>query len=254
MGMILLALGALSILGGLMGGEDIPSDAEGSDESERIIGDEQANMIAGNGGDDLILGMALGDNLDGGTGNDWIVGGEGNDTILGGDGADVLLGGLGSNIIHAGAGNDYVEAGGLAEEDAIVDAARNANSFNDIPIRFDLNDVAANPDMIDLGDGDDTLIAGSGDVATLGDGADYVEIGDWMLKDNDPDAMEIVDFNPKEDVLAIVYEEDDTETTIAVDEGDEKDVAEVFLNDTLIAKIRLQGGALQQDDLRILTY
>ncbi len=66
----------------------------------------------GSGQSELILGTAGNDNLSGNGGVDCIVGGGGNDSLAGGNGKDILIGGPGDDYLDGGGGKGDVCYGG----------------------------------------------------------------------------------------------------------------------------------------------
>lgn len=94
---------------------------EGTETSERIVGDAGADdiqarpgddTVSGGGGDDAIRGGRGADRIDGGDGDDWLSGDRGDDTLTGGRGADAFHG-------FADCGNDVVTDFSLDEDDRI---------------------------------------------------------------------------------------------------------------------------------------
>jgi pectate lyase len=88
-----------------------PSDAKGTESSDRLTGTSGNDTTDGRGGNDTLSGERGDDRLSGGNGNDLLDGGVGRDTLLGGAGNDVLLGGAGDDSLNGEAGNDRLTGG-----------------------------------------------------------------------------------------------------------------------------------------------
>ncbi|MCD8488319.1 calcium-binding protein [Oscillatoria amoena NRMC-F 0135] len=121
----------------LLGGNDI---AQGSNDSEVILGNMGNDTIFGGGGNDRLLG---------GKENDWLYGEDGNDLLRGDLGDDVLFGGAGNDTLRGGKGNDYL-LGGDGDDflvgDLGVDTLEGGAGFDTLVLRadqanFDVNQV-----------------------------------------------------------------------------------------------------------------
>ncbi|NES97239.1 MAG: calcium-binding protein, partial [Desertifilum sp. SIO1I2] len=121
----------------LLSGNDI---AQGSNDSEVILGNMGNDTIFGGGGNDRLLG---------GKENDWLYGEDGNDLLRGDLGDDVLFGGAGNDTLRGGKGNDYL-LGGDGDDflvgDLGVDTLEGGAGFDSLVLRtdqanFDVNQV-----------------------------------------------------------------------------------------------------------------
>ena len=106
-------------------------------------------------------------------GDDLLQGGAGDDSAHGGDGADSLSGGAGDDALHGNLGNDRLDGG-------------------------------AGADTLFGGWGDDTIRAGAADVVTGGEGRDVIMLDGQGIAG---EAAEIMDFQPGEDSLLILYDD-----------------------------------------------
>jgi len=149
------------------------------------------DTLRGDNGDDRLMGHADNDMLDGGAGDDALFGGTGDDVLNGGAGDDQLDGYLGADTLFGGAGEDVLFGG--ADDDVL-------NGRGD-----------GKTDTLLGGSGDDVLIAGNGDHMTGGSGMDVFNVNQNAV---------IHDFDPDEDSVEVVYENDmPTLTTQVSDAG-----------------------------------
>lgn len=118
----------------------------------------------------------------GGLFNDTITGGEGNDSINGSMGNDSLVGGAGDDTVVGGNGNDTV-IGGVGS-DSLVGGA-----------------------------GNDVLNITSGDIVSGGRGKDVISF-DLDLEFNPKDLPRITDFEPGEDRIVILDEDNSSEGSV----------------------------------------
>lgn len=170
-----------SLIGG--GGNDL---LHGEDGQDILFGDEGDDRLYGHGGDDRMAGDAGRDTLHGGQGDDRLSGGTDNDALHGNHGNDQLQGGAGEDTLFGGFGNDLIF--GISDSSAETD----------LPL-------PDGKDYLNGGDGNDTVIGGASDVITAGAGADDIVLGDWMAEH---EAAEIMDFEPGEDRLLVVWDLD----------------------------------------------
>ena len=169
-------------------------------------------------GPDLLWGRFLDDMIDGRGGDVQINGYDGDDTLIGGQGGDVLAGGHGSDALHGDDGDDILSGG--TGHDTLMGGAG-----DDVLIDTDLE-----RDYLNGGEGDDSIHIYGADVMTGGDGADtfvYRDVGD--------EPIEITDFDPTVDTMAIQFHENDVRD-ISVHPVSE-DVNEIRLGDQVAAYI-----------------
>ena len=142
-------------------------------------------------GDDTLMGEDGDDSLIGGMGDDQLRGGDGDDALHGNDGDDAMDGGAGADTLFGGAGDDAL-----------------------LGINADLSD-SNDADFLNGGDDDDEIVAGSYDTVHTGSGADTVVLGDWITSPTD-----VQDFDPAEDSLMVVFNDDGTEPDVTLtDDG-----------------------------------
>jgi glycerophosphoryl diester phosphodiesterase len=84
---------------------------DGTENTNRLVGDDRSNNILGKGGDDILFGLGGADIIDGGSGNDRIFGGSDSDRLFGNEGNDSLSGGSGNDSLYGGAGDDRLRGG-----------------------------------------------------------------------------------------------------------------------------------------------
>ena len=125
---------------------------EGSEFSDRLVGDANANLLIGNPGDDTLIG---------GGGDDTLLGGVGSDSMDGGDGVDTVSYSDASTGVTAS-----LEIGGTRGD---ADGDRYANIENLIGSRYaDSLSGDAGANTLDGGRGNDTLSGGGGADKLLG--------------------------------------------------------------------------------------
>lgn len=206
----------------------------GGDGNDTLIGGDGDDTLHGEDGDDLLFGGDGDDRLFGHDGDDTLHGGAGDDTLIGGMGNDLLVGGPGNNALHGYAGDNTLIGGAGADTlfggsgddvlGTLPGTGENGYDPEHGPERNYLNGGA----------GDDLIYAGPGDVITTGAGQDTVVLGDWLSAEHQ---AEILDFEPEEDQLMIVYNNlrgDDPEVTLEFDE-EVADRQHVLLNGERIA-------------------
>jgi Ca2+-binding RTX toxin-like protein len=213
-------------------GDDVARGEEGSD---RILGDAGSDVLLGGDGDDTLRGNLGLDILVGGEGDDtligdrdddWLQGDAGDDSLSGGNGDDTLIGGEGTDNLQGGNGDDALFSGNalatpLSTETEFTDAR---DDFNDgLEVTFPSDEFSRNPsgdedaDILDGGDGDDSLFLALGDTGRGGSGADTF----FVHTDAGIGAAEITDFDPDEDVLAILKAADAPDPDLTTqDNGD----------------------------------
>ena len=189
---------------------DLEESAQPTDGPDLLRGRFLDNMIDGRGGDDQINGYDGDGTLDGADGNDTVIGGQGSNALAGGYGADAMHEDDGDDILSGGTGHDTLMGG--AGDDVLIDT--------------DLE-----RDYLNGGEGDDSIHSYGVDVLTGGDGADtfvYTDVGD--------EPIEITDFDPTVDTMAIQFHENDVRD-ISVHPVSE-DVYEIRLGDQVAAHIK----------------
>ncbi len=152
----------------------------------RIFGGEGDDAFTGGTGDDLFHGEAGDDRLNGGFGDDELRGGGGEDTLTDNRGADTLVGGDGDDRLSS------------------LEISDN--------LRETIEDVSQYGDRLEGGAGDDQLISDSGDVLNGGTGADRFVIRDTDFDEElglEYEPVTVEDFNPDDDVLFIVDENEE---------------------------------------------
>ena len=186
----------------LIGGGDGRDDLYGATGQDEILGGDGRDFLHGGDGNDVLSGDAGDDRLFGGNDNDTLSGGAGDDELQGGDGDDRLLGGTGDDALLGGLGNDILDGG--AGQDTLFGGWGDdlVSGLNDGPAGpGDAPDAAS--DFLNGGGGDDTILAGEGDIVTAGDGADTIVMGEWVAGG---EAVELMDYDPDEDRLVLVYD------------------------------------------------
>lgn len=215
-------------------GDDSLSGGAGAD---TLYGGNGADRLAGDDGDDLLFAQLGDDTLDGGAGHDSLHGGPGNDSLLGGAGDDALHGGLDDDWLDGGAGNDTLFGG----------------AGNDLLIGWTAQEQGqdlgrADIDFLNGGDGADTIIAGDGDIVTSGRGADLLAMGHWIT-----DPVQVVDFDPAEDSLIVVYDDSaptDPIVELRPDDSGSDQIA-LYLDGIQIASLAAASG-VSLDNIALL--
>ena len=248
------------------GGNDVISGNAGNDllggraGDDVIHGGDGSDWMHGGGGADTLGGAACADDLqgadgqdrlDGGDGADRLSGGGGRDRLFAGAGNDALIGGAGGDVLRAGAGDDAVQ-GGLGHDLALGGAGSDTLDGNDGDDtiwgdRAAAGDDAAT-DFLNGGRGADALHIGAGDYANGGSGADSFVVHDIRI--GDPVAQ-IVDFDPSEDRLVMLYDPDlhaDPRVSIHNDQGTGN--ALVLLDGVPVAQV-LGGAGLTAADVTL---
>lgn len=190
-------------------GNDEIHAGDGNDHVRDGDGDDVIDLGAG---DDIVTDVAPAEST--ASDDDLILGFDGNDTILGSYGADSFIGGEGDDLLSlsleadgglldGGNGNDLLFTDGGAHQ--LV-----GGEGNDTIVASDLNATASAgaslADTIDGGAGDDSIVADLRDVVTLGAGADHLTGGiDLGMTDLGAGVIEVTDFDPAADTLAIDY-------------------------------------------------
>lgn len=199
--------GGPDVLGG-HGGDDLLAGLGGDDS---LVGGDGADWLDGGADDDTLHGQAGDDRLDGGEGDDALFGHHGNDTLHGGAGGDELQGGLGDDWLSGGDGDDALH--GREGDDTLLGRDGSdtlmGGDGDDLLSGLDDGDAPA-VDYLNGHDGDDTLVVGRGDVATGGAGADLIMLGEWLQAPAggvDPGAVQLMDFDPAEDQIVILYDD-----------------------------------------------
>lgn len=176
------------------------------------------DMIDGREGDDQIHGYDGNDKLTGASGHDLLDGGAGQDTLSGGLGHDILRGGHGADALHGDDGDDVLSGG--SGNDTLMGGAG-----DDV-----LADTDLERDYLNGGSGDDIIQSYGADMMTGGEGADtfvYTDVGD--------EPIEISDYDPTVDTLAIQFLEEDVREISVHQVSD--NVYEVRLEDQVAAYV-----------------
>ena len=170
-------------------------------------------------GPDLLWGRFLDDMIDGRGGDDQIHGYDGNDTVIGGNGDDVMTGGHGNDVLQGLTGND--ELHGENDNDHLAGGTGHdtltGGAGDDMLIDTDLE-----RDYLNGGEGDDSIRSYGADTFV------YTDVGDVPI--------EITDFDPTVDTMAIQFHENDVRD-ISVHPVSE-DVYEIRSGDQVAAYIK----------------
>ena len=252
MGIALILMAVGMMLGfGAEAMVEAETEAEGSENSDRIDGTERDDNFRGAAGDDLLLGNGGNDNIFGDGGNDWIFGMHGLDTLTGGAGNDVLVGGAGADAIDAGDGDDFVEAANLLDADALAGSLTGANSFADIAFTYDLSLQSDAGDAVDLGAGDDTVVVGANDTVTGAEGADKFATGDWIETHG---AAYLPDFDPAEDILTFAYDDAGRAPDLTIQVDPVRGGVTLLNHGEPIALIGAAPGTITTSDVMLVAY
>ena len=223
-------------------GADGNDDLHGMSGLDTLAGDAGQDTIFAGGGDDIAQGGAGDDAIFGQSNDDTLAGGPGADDLHGGDGYDLLIGHSGDDALQGGLGNDCL-IGGSGQDALFGGWGHDLVDGRDGP--------APAPDFVNGGGGDDTLIAGAFDSVTAGSGADHILLGDWIDPDDGP--ARVLDFNPDEDMLVVVY--DDAQPTLPRlslgRDADLPEMTQVLLENRVIAEVR-HPGDLTAEDIALL--
>ena len=223
-------------------GGDGRDDLHGADGADSLIGGTGQDSLYGGNGHDVLVGDAGDDLLFGQSGDDILLGGDGNDSLHGGPGQDNLSGGAGDDALHGGLDNDTLSGGagadtlfGGAGDDLLIGVQDTDQPLSDV-------------DFLNGGDGADTIIAGNGDIVTAGRGPDLLTLGHWIT-----DPVQLVDFDPSEDSLIVVYDDStgqDPVIDMRLDESD-ADRISLYLDGVQIATLAASGG-VALDEIAII--
>ncbi|MCU0899594.1 MAG: calcium-binding protein [Cypionkella sp.] len=184
------------------GGADRLAGGSGQD---HLHGEEGDDTLLGQGGDDVLIGGAGNDILSGGRGADSLAGSEGDDAVSGGGGADTLMGGEGEDTLNGGMGRDWL-VGGSGNDQMIGGGAQDSldgGAGDDTLWGGAEGGSDAAIDLLNGGSGNDLIGVGAGDIAMGGDGTDTFQLQDYAPG---LPVSEIVDYNPDEDDLVVVYD------------------------------------------------
>lgn len=200
----------------LMHGDDGDDDLMGDDGDDTLYGHSGDDLLQGDDGDDSMVGGQGDDTVEGGQGDDALHGYHGDDELRGGAGEDTLFGGIGNDILHG-----FTKMG---EDDGVVD-------------------------FLNGGEGDDTITAGANDVVTAGDGADTIQFGDWNA---DGGAVQVMDFEPEEDSLVVLYNDGGAEPDVSVEPDPEnQNLYRIMADGEVIAEVRSEA-AVTEDDIALV--
>jgi Ca2+-binding RTX toxin-like protein len=167
-------------------------EGHGGTGADGLAGGDGDDSLWGDDGSDSIWGDDGRDSLAGCEGDDAVAGGRGNDVVAGGGGADTLDGDDGDDTLGGDAGDDRLSGGLGADE---IDGEDGDDSL------FGGNDAVV--DYLNGGEGDDALTLAAGDFGNGGEGADA-----FTLQEFAPGSAiaQIMDFDPAQDDLVIVYD------------------------------------------------
>lgn len=230
------------------GGNDTLSGAAGrdalygNDGDDSLSGGDDADLLHGESGADTLAGDAGNDTLFGHLDDDILSGGEGADSLVGGSGDDVLQGNAGDDALHGGHDDDRLEGG--AGQDTLF-----GGFGNDLVHGLGAQAGGEDSDYLNGGTGNDTLIGGRGDVLTGGDGADDFLLAQW---DQPGDVLTVMDFDPDEDNLLLLYEDLGSDPDILVEpDANALGSVRVLVNGSELAVIH-NGAGLTAADITLL--
>ena len=147
-------------------------------------------------------------------------GNAGDDALHGGHDDDRLEGGAGQDTLFGGFGNDLVRGLGAQSD-------------------------AGDSDYLNGGAGNDTLIGGRGDVLTGGEGVDDFLLAQW---DQPGDVLTVMDFDPDEDNLLLLYEDLGGDPDILVEpDANALGSVRVLVNGSELAVIHNAAGLTAAD-------
>lgn len=173
----------------------LPTDPEGTDSSDALMGNSLSNVLRGLGGNDTLSGEGGDDYLYGGDGDDVLIGGQGWDYMEGGQGNDVYRDADGSMVIveAEGGGIDVLEVsteGSMRTnvEIGIVTSATGGAIYGGLQAETLIGNLGADTlignegnDELRGGAGADSLNGGTGNdifVFNKGDGQDVIQAYD----------------------------------------------------------------------------
>ncbi len=223
------------------GGHDV---LYGDDGNDTLSGGEGRDLLHGEDGDDSLSGDSGDDSLYGHFGNDTLDGGGADDVAHGGQGDDLIHGGWGDDALHGNDGDDTLAGG--ADEDTLFGGVGNDLVWG--------ADDGATSDFLNGGDGDDTIIAGAGDIITAGEGVDHIIFAQTTtLLPDDQQAVDLVDYDPDEDQLMVLWEPDDgPEPEVSVEQDPENPDEQIIRLDGAEA-LRISGAApLSAADIQLM--
>lgn len=224
---------------------------EGNHHAEHIIGTGGPDLLDGGAGDDTIQSLAGNDALIGnhghdalksGAGEDFLAGGRGDDLLQGESGADTLLGDAGRDTLYGGSGDDWLYGADLTGREVEV---ADFHEDRETATELEYNEPTAREETDELfgGDGNDQLILGEHDIANGGEGRDTFKIGLWV----EHNAPFLTDFDPDEDLVAILVPDSEPLPTISVERvGNE---THVLANDVIMARIDGQADGFGASDV-----
>ncbi|MFW8593612.1 calcium-binding protein [Cribrihabitans neustonicus] len=210
-----------------LGGGEGADTLYGAAGDDTLAGGAGADLLHGGDGIDLLRGGEAGDRLYGHFGGDLLSGGAGADLLHGGQGADVLEGGAGADSLHGNDGDDTLRGG--AGEDALF------GGYGD-DLVSGAGDAGAR-DYVNGGGGADTLLAGEGDVLTGGAGADLFVGGAWTGSE---EAVQLIDYDAAEDQLVLVWDAEDSDPEVEVQDDPEAPDNRLILVNGAVA-LRISG-------------
>lgn len=217
-------------LSDIMDAAERPPLPDDSDETDRIL--------AGQSGPDLIAGGAGDDQIGGRQGNDTLMGAEGRDDLHGAEGDDLVIGGPGNDHLYGGTGDDSLSGG--PGHDSLFGGAGHDILIGHRPEDAEQSDA----DYLNGADGDDTILSGSGDIATGGRGADLFQLGHWIR-----DPVEVVDFDPTEDRLIIIFDDSSADPPLIELRDDDGGSGQVnlYLDGAHVASLSGANGLMLSD-------
>ena len=226
-------------------GDDFVSGWSGDDaisggrQNDELHGNSGEDTIRGGYGRDLIIGGDDDDLLRGGHGDDELRGDAGagsryagNDTIFGDEGNDLLFGALGADMLHGGDGNDSIDG----RDDGIADGLLGPTDSDE-------------SDEIYGDDGNDVLTLGQNDIAFGGNGSDTFQLGQWITTDNQ---AEIRDFDPTDDKIEVVYDQDlEDEPIVTIETSRVTDDALILIDGVVVANVIGAKNLISASDVLI---
>ncbi|MEN8892263.1 calcium-binding protein [Planktotalea arctica] len=251
---VIFGLGQTDLIRGLSGDDII----EAGSNADTVFGGAGDDIIGGGTGVDVLYGDAGDDALLGNGGDDVLIGRSGNDLLIGGGGADSLNGGPGDDVLISGnieiedEGPLDVSASALAAvrlfsqdelSEADFDALETNGALNGVNVEF----LAQSPTPTQGGElrggnGNDLLVLSGGDMAEGGAGEDMFVLNEDMVNES---TVQIVDYTPSEDIIAIEYAGENAPVPEIRDRGAD---ALIVIGEAVIARVA-SGAGLSVDDL-----
>ena len=144
-----------------------------------------------------------------------------------GAGDDQVYGSELNDTISVGAGDDFVS--GWSRDDAISGGRQNDEIYGD--------------------DGNDVLTLGQNDIAFGGNGSDTFQLGQWITTDNQ---AEIRDFDPTDDKIEVVYDQDlEDEPIVTIETSRVTDDALILIDGVVVANVIGAKNLISASDVLI---